>query len=45
LKDFGVGISQSKDIPEIAKNGYFSFDAEFIQKTGDDSGIVTGLKV
>ena len=45
MKGWDIGKATPHDIPPIAKNGYFSFEAELVQQTDADSGLVTDFKV
>lgn len=45
LKNFDIGQPQPHDIPPLAQNGFFSFEAEFIQQVAKDTGLFTTIKV
>ncbi|KAF6017566.1 hypothetical protein EB796_024127 [Bugula neritina] len=44
LKNFDIGQPQPHDIPPLAQNGFFSFEAEFIQQVAKDTGLFTTIK-
>ena len=45
LKDFNVGPPQDHKLLPIAPSGLFSFSAEYVQQVGDNTGLVTSIKV
>ncbi|XP_067938774.1 uncharacterized protein [Watersipora subatra] len=44
LKDFAVGPPGPVYVPNVASQGYFSFQAEYVQQAGDGAGLVTNIK-